>query len=157
MHLGTFSIIPETTASADRGRQSYIAYIVSRTSFIAEVGCMWRSKRPIRIRRTAVSEVAYLRHVLVFVGLRVEGIDAGARAGSRVPRVRFSRPGDGGGALHNCATALRARSRSERPPRARHTRKHAHRRALYVTRDHRALSRDSSTLARKDKVWSDTQ
>lgn len=65
------------------------------------------------------------------------------RAQSRAPRVRFSRPGDSGGALHNCVAALRARPRSERPPRARNPRRYAQRRALYVTRDHRAHSRSS--------------
>ncbi|CAB3244536.1 unnamed protein product [Arctia plantaginis] len=60
----------------------------------------------------------------------------------------FPRPGDGGGALHNCVAALRARYRSERPPRARYTRRYAQRRALYVTRDHRARSRDPSPPAR---------
>lgn len=70
------------------------------------------------------------------------------RAPARAPRVRFSRPGDGGGALHNCVAALRARSRPERPPRARHTRTHALRRALYVTRDHRARPRATTPRIR---------
>lgn len=34
----------------------------------------------------------------------------------------FPSPGDGGGTLHNCVAALRARPRHERPPRARHPR-----------------------------------
>lgn len=69
-------------------------------------------------------------------------LSTGVRAHAPAPLAfDFPRPGDGGGALHNCVAALRARYRSERPPRARYTRRYAQRRALYVTRDHRALSR----------------
>lgn len=84
-------------------------------------------------------EVAYPRRVLLFVALWAVGIDR-VRA-QPAPRVRFSRPGDGGGALHNCVAALRARPRHERPLERAPTRKHAQRRALYVTREQRARTR----------------
>lgn len=71
------------------------------------------------------------------------------RAPARAPRVRFSRPGDSG-ALHNCVSALRARSRPERS-RARRTRPHA----VYVTRDHRARPLTPEETVRSVRVKCD--
>ncbi|CAK1542098.1 unnamed protein product [Leptosia nina] len=87
-----------------------------------------------QVLKSAQREVA-------FVGLRAEGIDAAARARACAPRLRFSSPSDGGGALHNFVAALRARPYPERQPRARPTRRHAQRALSRPLRNARSLKR----------------